>query len=105
MVLYILLFLLYLLVLVLTAVERKKTLKETRKFQKELSELNDLSIQLEILKLNMRKQNESDLQKIISTSEPLSTIQKAEYEAYLKRGGTDDIPTWLMKSDLKNLFP
>lgn len=105
MILYILLLLLFLLVLVLTAVERKRTLKEIRKFQNELSELNDLSIQFEILKTNIRKQSELDLQKITSTSELLNTTQKVEYEAYQKRGGTDDIPTWLMKSDLKNLFP
>lgn len=105
MVLYVLLFLLFLLVLVLTAVERKRTLKEIRKFQKELSELNDLSIQLEPRILRMRKQNELDLQKIISTSELLNSTEKAEYEAYQKRGGTDDIPIWLMKNDLKNQFP
>ncbi len=105
MILYIILLLLFLFVLVSALVERKRILKKAKQFRQELNALNAMKTQLEWLKLKHSEQIEADLKLINRTPVLPSSTEMEAYRAYRNRGGTDDLKTWLFKSDLPNLFP
>ncbi len=105
MVLYILLSAFFLLVLSLSVVERRKISKEMKQLKQDLSALNGVQIRFELLKSEINDQTDLYLSLSRSTPGLLNSTQQAAYEAYRKNGGIDDIPTWLMKSEMNELFP
>ncbi len=105
MILYILLSVLFLLVLALSVAERRKISKEMRQFNLELHALNEAQIRLELWKSEVKDQTDLYLSLSGNTPGLLNSTQLEEYESYRKRGGTDDIPTWIMKSEMHELYP
>lgn len=105
MVLYILLLALFLLFLLLLVAERRKILKEMKRFNRELHVLNEAQTRFELLKSKMNDQTDLYLSLRISTPGLLNSTQQAAYDEYRKNGGIDDIPTWIMKSEMHELFP
>ena len=105
MILYILLSVLFLLVLALSVAERRKISKEMRQFNLELHALNEAQIRLELWKSEMKDQTDLYLSLSGNTPGLLNSTQQAAYDEYRKNGGIDDIPTWIMKSEMHELFP
>lgn len=105
MILYIALLLLFLLVLALSVAEHCAMRKKIKLRQSRMQELNLLVTQLNrnIEKLN----NEMSLQMLQTNtiSESLNMTLMEQFAKYQKSGGTDDYPTWIVKSDSQNLFP
>lgn len=105
MVLYIILLVLLLLVLYFSVADQRRISKKLEQLNMQLHALNEAQIRFELLKSEMNDQ--ADLYLSLSGSTPglLNSTQQAAYDEYRKRGGIDDIPTWLMKSDMNELFP
>lgn len=104
MALYIL-FSLLLLLHVFAAVERKKTCKEMKRLRRQVSELSERQTKTDLWRLNLKSQTEACRNLNMSTPVSPSSTQLEQYSAYLKRGGKDDLQTWLMKSEMEGLFP
>jgi hypothetical protein len=83
----------------------KKMSSEERQLIEFMSEMNKSKMLLDLKLEELKRQNEADLKLINPTSELLNSTQREQYEAYLKRGGTDNEATWLQKSELHELFP
>lgn len=105
MALYILLSALFLLVLLLSVVERRKISTEMKQLKQDLSASNGVQIRFELLKSEINDQTDLSLNLSRSTPGLLNSTQQAAYDEYQKNGGIDDIPTWLMKSEMNELFP
>lgn len=105
MALYILLSALFLLVLLLSVVERRKISTEMKQLKQDLSASNGVQIRFELLKSEINDQTDLSLNLSRSTPGLLNSTQQAAYDEYRKNGGIDDIPTWLMKSEMNELFP
>ena len=105
MILYILLSALFLLVSVLLVVEQRSISKEMEQFSRELHVLNEVQTRFELLKSEMNDQTDLYLSLSGSTPGLLNSTQQAAYDEYRKRGGTDDIPIWIMKNEMHELFP
>lgn len=105
MILYILLSALFLLVSVLLVVEQRSISKGMEQFSRELHALNEVQIRFELLKSEMSDQTDLYLSLSGSTPGLLNSTQQAAYDEYRKSGGIDDIPTWLMKSEMSELYP
>src|SRR5690554_3211505 len=106
MVLYILLSVLLLYVLWQTAVERKKTSREMKSFRRELNELSNRMTQRESKRVKRKKMcNEVNRATCRTRESQSTTVQDPSYEEYLKRGGTDDYPTFLYKTTEPRPFP
>lgn len=105
MVLYISLSVLFLFVLVLSVVEQRKTSREMKQFNLQLHALNEAQTRFEMLKSEMKESTELYLNLSGNTPGLLNSIQQELYDEYRKRGGIDDIPTWIMKSETHEQFP
>ncbi|NCB25922.1 MAG: hypothetical protein EOM62_10690 [Bacteroidia bacterium] len=105
MILYILLSALFLLALVLSVAERRRTSKELKQFNQELHALNEAQTRFELLKSEMSDQTDLYLSLSGNTPGLLNSTRQEQYDEYRKRGGTDDIPIWIMKNEMHELFP
>lgn len=105
MVLYIILLVLLLLVLYFSVADQRRISKKLEQLNMQLHALNEAQIRFELLKSEMNDQ--ADLYLSLSGSTPglLNSTQQEAYDAFLKNGGIDDIQTWLMKSEMSELFP
>lgn len=89
----------------LLAAVLKKTHPDMNLMLWDLSELNEGLIQFELWKSLKKDQNEADQKLNDNIQEQRNTTLKEQYSEYLKRGGTDDIPIWIMKNEMHELFP
>lgn len=105
MILYILLSALFLLVSVLLVVEQRSISKGMEQFSRELHALNEVQIRFELLKSEMSDQTDLYLSLSGNTPGLLNSTRQEQYDEYRKRGGTDDIPIWIMKNEMHELFP
>lgn len=105
MALYIILSACFLLVLLFSVVDRRKISKEMKQLKQDLSALNGVQIRFELSKSEINDQTDLSLSLSSSTPGLLNSTQQAAYDEYQKNGGIDDIPTWLMKSEMNELFP
>lgn len=72
---------------------------------KYMQELSQLATQLNRNIERLNQEIFSQTLRMNITSESSNTMWKERYEEYLKSGGIDDYPTWIVKTDSKNLFP
>lgn len=105
MVLYIILLVLLLLVLYFSVADQRRISKKLEQLNMQLHALNGVQIRFELLKSEINDQTDLSLNLSRSTPGLLNSTQQAAYDEYQKNGGIDDIPTWLMKSEMNELFP